>query len=123
MTVLIIERSIHINQRLKNYLLDTGRFDLIHQAFSCVEGLSKAESIKPDVVLLDSSLPDNCALELLRCIRTSIPACKVIALIDHGELHMSFLLSVSGANVILDKYKEFDKISEVISMIMSGREK
>ena len=117
MTALIIESSIHINQRLKNYLLDIGRFELIHQAFSCMEGHCKAENIKPDVVLLDSSLPDNCALELLGSIRSSIPACKVIVLIDHGDLHLSYLLSASGANVILDKYKEFDRISEVICMI------
>jgi len=54
------------------------------EAGSAREALASLEGATIDVALLDLKLPDSDDLSLLRRIRTSAPACRVIMMTAHG---------------------------------------
>jgi len=49
------------------------------------EGLRLAEAERPDVTVLDLSLPDGCGLDLFRRLRERDPKCHVLFITAHGS--------------------------------------
>ncbi|EHK64250.1 response regulator [Achromobacter arsenitoxydans] len=55
-------------------------FEVVAEAGDGVEGLKRAQELKPDVVLLDLNLPGLSGLETLQLLTQDLPACAVIIL-------------------------------------------
>jgi CheY-like chemotaxis protein len=65
--ILIVEDDTHINQALSD-LLNINGYD-VSSAFNGQEGLEKAISVKPDLILLDIFMPVMTGLQVLEKLR------------------------------------------------------
>jgi DNA-binding NarL/FixJ family response regulator len=80
------------------------------------------KELKPDVVLLGISLPENESLQLLVEIKSAVYSSAVIVLSANTNPFFYQQCSLQGARHFLDKYYEFEKIPELIRGIAgSGR--
>ncbi|MBN1665775.1 MAG: response regulator [Anaerolineales bacterium] len=69
------------NMRLVNRALGARGY-IVHEAPTGLQGLSMAEEIKPDVILLDINLPDIDGYEVARRLRQSkVSAMRVVPII------------------------------------------
>ena len=78
--ILIIDDHVLFREGLVGLFRTTPDFQVVDQAGSVQEGIEKAFHHKPDIVLMDFSLPDGTGLEATQTILKELPCCKIIFL-------------------------------------------
>lgn len=119
-TLLIVDNSLFIIERLLTILKDVPAVDHIYTATDYNSAVNVLGQFKMDIVLLDIQLPDKNGIELLKYIVQFFDKSKVIILSNLVSDYYKKLCKDSGAAGFIDKSKEFDKIPEVIVSILSN---
>lgn len=78
--ILLVDDHDDFRATVKDYLRGYHLALEIYEADSGETGVLTASSIKPDIVLMDISLPDENGLEAARQIRADQPHCDIIIL-------------------------------------------
>jgi len=68
------------------------------EADSCAAGRAAFHNNAPDAVILDYSLPDGTALDLLPVFRAADPSAPVILLTAHGSIDLAVRAIREGAS-------------------------
>lgn len=79
-SIVVIDDHIMFREGLINLLQSIPEFCILDQAGTMYEGIEKVLSHRPDIVLMDFSLPDGTGLEATRILLESMPDCKIIFL-------------------------------------------
>ena len=75
--ILIIDDMTSMRLLIKHYISRNEAVNVVGEASDGEEGLRKAQEYKPDVVLLDLSLPGGSGIETARKIKSLLPKCYV----------------------------------------------
>ena len=121
MTVLIIETSVLISGRIKNLLVEKGEETTIYQSIGYKKAVLLLDEIDPDVVLLDMYMPGNMSINLLKNIKESKANSIVMALVNREDHDKQLKCRSVGADLVLDKYHEFEAIPGLIESKASER--
>ena len=114
-TVLIVDDSILIMERMIPILEAVENISFVVQAGSFKEGLEVLNTLHPDMVLLDINLPDKSGIELLRIIREKNMDIIVLMISNNADIHYQEICRKLGASRFLDKSGDMDILSEVLS--------
>ena len=114
-TVLIVDDSILIMERMIPILEEIGNISFVVQAGTFREAVEVLNTLKPDVVLLDINLPDKSGVELLRIIRENDTEITVLMITNHADPYYMETCKRLGAAQFLDKSKDIGRLSEVLS--------
>jgi DNA-binding NarL/FixJ family response regulator len=119
--ILIIDDSALIVERLINLLKDLRNVETINLAGTWAEAIILLEQFQPQIVFLDIHLPDKSGIELLNKIKTEHPEIIVIMFTNQGSDFYKTLCLELGADYFIDKSKDFDLISEIISSLTTDQ--
>jgi DNA-binding NarL/FixJ family response regulator len=78
--VLVIDDQILFREGLISLVRSTTDFEAIGGAGSVHDGIEQALKLKPDIILMDFSLPDGTGLDATSAILRYLPDCKIIFL-------------------------------------------
>lgn len=78
--VLIVDDHALFREGLASVLQNSARYEVIDQAGSVEEGVQKALKLRPDIILMDFSLPDGTGLDATTAILEEHPGCKIVFL-------------------------------------------
>lgn len=78
--ILVIDDHVLFRDGLVSLFRSTPDFQVVDQAGSVKEGIEKAFHHRPDIILMDFSLPDGTGLDATRAILEELPDCKIIFL-------------------------------------------
>jgi NarL family two-component system response regulator LiaR len=84
-TVLLVDDHAVVRQGLRAFLDVADGVTVVGEASNGQDGVALAESVNPDVVLLDLVMPGMEGVEAARQIRAVSPATQVIVLTSYGE--------------------------------------
>jgi DNA-binding NarL/FixJ family response regulator len=73
------------------------------EASNSEEALKRAEELRPDVILLDVSMPSIDGLETTRLLMRRLPDSKVLIISQHDPHHLRPLSLEAGAVECIDK--------------------
>jgi DNA-binding NarL/FixJ family response regulator len=79
-TILVIDDHIMFREGLVSLFQYTPDFAVVAQAGCVKEGIEKAFQFKPEIILMDFSLPDGTGLDATKAILDELPDCKIIFL-------------------------------------------
>lgn len=79
-SVLVVDDHILFREGLVSLFNSTPDFRVVDQAGSVKDGLDKAFQFKPDIILMDFSLPDGTGLDVTKVVLEKLPDCKIIIL-------------------------------------------
>lgn len=79
-SILIVDDHVMFRDGLVSLFQSTPDFHVVDQAGSVSESVEKAFQHKPDIILMDFSLPDGTGLEATEAILDELPQCKIIFL-------------------------------------------
>jgi len=82
--VLIVDDVPQVRRELSNILPLVGDIEIVGEAADGCEAISKAEALRPQVILMDLEMPVMDGYEATRQIKARCPACRVIALSVHA---------------------------------------
>lgn len=83
MRILVADDHDIIRRGLKELLTSRPGWEVCAEAKTGREAVTLAEQLKPDVVVMDISMPDLNGLEAARKIRKSLPKCEILILTLH----------------------------------------
>jgi DNA-binding NtrC family response regulator len=88
---------------------------LVETAASGSEGLEKAKTFSPDVLLLDMNLPDMTGMEVLSRIQRYLPKCQILIITAFGTIRSAVEATKLGAYAYLEKPVDNDELLLMIS--------
>ncbi len=79
-SVLVVDDHVLFREGLVSLFQSTTDFHVVDQAGTVDEGVEKAFYHKPDIILMDFSLPDGTGLDATQAILEELPECKIVFL-------------------------------------------
>jgi two-component system invasion response regulator UvrY len=119
---MIVDDHDVVRTGIKNVLNVIDGIDVIAEACNGEQAIELARSKKPDVVLMDISMPGISGLEATRRITSSFPAIRVIALTVHEEIPFPTCLLEAGASGYLTKGSDVSEIINAINIVHRGQQ-
>ncbi len=118
--VLLVDDHKLIRTGIKLILEKTADIRVLGEASTGEEGLERARALKPQVVLMDVSMPGIGGLEATRKLSTSLPDTRVIVLSAQTADPMPMRLMEAGAAGFLTKDSAEDEIVNAIRRVQAG---
>ncbi len=79
-----------------------------------------ARRLRPDVILMDITMPTMNGVEATRSIKSEMPDCRIIALSMHEREDMEQAMREAGATAYVSKDVPWDELNSVIQRIVIG---
>jgi signal transduction histidine kinase/CheY-like chemotaxis protein len=119
--VVIIDDTYDLRELLRLALTRSG-LEVVGEAGDGLSGIECVRLEKPDVVLLDLSMPVMDGLEALPTIRRLVPQAKIVVLSGFGASQMSEKAMTIGADGYLQKGMALKRIIEYVKDIVEAVE-
>jgi len=120
MKVLVVDDHILFREGLVSLLDANPDFCVVGQASSVRESVEAARNLKPDLVLMDFSLPDGDGAEASSLILEELPECNIVFLTMHDADEKLFAAIRSGAKGYLLKNVPVSKLLSALKSIDKG---
>jgi len=119
-TILIVDDHPFFREGLKSLLARHSEFELVGEAGSGDDGLRKAKRLRPDLVVMDISLPDGSGIEVTRNIRELLPETRVVVLSMHSRIDYITKAFQAGATGYIVKESATEKLLECLEAVSKG---
>jgi DNA-binding NarL/FixJ family response regulator len=119
--VLIADDHTILRQGIGRAIEQEEDMELIGQAGDGHTTVELVRTLKPDVVIMDISMPDLNGIEATRLIHREIPKSRVVALSMHSAKRYVREMFKAGAAAYLLKDCEFDELTEAIRLVANGQ--
>ena len=118
--VLLTDDHELVRTGIRRLLEDTGQVEIVGEADCGEASLKLAQSLKPDVILMDVNMPGIGGVETCRRILQRNPKQKIIVLTVHNERTFPKRLLEIGAKGYLTKECGVDEMVKAIKQVNSG---
>ncbi|HHH40361.1 MAG TPA: sigma-54-dependent Fis family transcriptional regulator [Sedimenticola sp.] len=117
--LLIVEDDASLSQMLALHFQEQG-FET-HAAFGCAEALQQAETLRPDLVLLDQQLPDGLGNTLIPRLLELAPGTRIIMMTGVHDLELAIQAIQDGACDFIHKPVKTDLLQATVEKALAGR--
>ncbi|MDQ2078368.1 response regulator [Marinimicrobium sp. ABcell2] len=118
--ILVVDDHDLVRMGIARMLADVPGFEVVGDAKSGEEAVSKARELKPDVILMGVKMPGMGGLEATRKLRQVNPKVKIIAVTACDDsLHPTRLMQ-AGAVGYVTKGADFSEITDAINRVIRG---
>src|SRR3954470_5677557 len=83
--IIIIEDNTELREVYSLVLRSIGRYDVVATYEACDEALKELPKIKPDLVIIDLTLPGMSGIDGITKIKKLLPATKVMVVTVHDD--------------------------------------
>ncbi len=118
--ILIVDDHPLYRDGLKARLAEHQGFETVGEAGGFTQGLALAKKLKPDVALIDISLPDGSGIELAREMRSTLPGLSVVIVSMHSKVDFIAAAFQAGAGGYVAKDSGADSILKAIEAVAGG---
>ncbi|HTY37795.1 MAG TPA: response regulator transcription factor [Bacteroidota bacterium] len=119
--VMIVDDHPIVRQGVRAELAKTPDIRVIEEARNADEAMTKVRTCKPDLVLLDISLPGKNGYEVLRQMHAELPDTRVLVLSTYSEKQYAVRCLGSGARGYLTKDSAPEELVIAIRRVSQGR--
>ena len=119
--ILVVDDHELIHKGISDILINIPQYILIGQAFSGKEAIQKAGELKPDIILMDISMPEGNGIEATREILKINPWIKIIALSQHESKEYLTQMLGAGCSGYLLKNSRKDEILTALDMVSRNK--
>lgn len=121
MTIRLMLADDHrmLREGLRRSMVDQG-FDVVGEAGDGDQAVKLAEQLRPDVVLMDVTMPEVDGVEATRQIRAAMPEIRVVMLTMHADQEVLAAAIRAGASGYLVKDCSTAEIAAAVRMAVSG---
>ena len=119
--VLVVDDQELFRRGLTMLLSSEEDIEVVGEAGDGVEGTSLAESVAPDVVLLDVRMPKRSGIEACLAIKESVPSAKIIMLTVSDEEADLYEAVKSGAAGYLLKDSSIEEVAQAVRVVSEGQ--
>jgi DNA-binding NarL/FixJ family response regulator len=112
--VMLVDDVPELRLLVKVTLEEDDQIEVVAEASNGREGVARAHEAKPDLVLLDLSMPDMDGLEAIPLIREAAPTARVVVLSGHEAGRVSLEALGQGASRYINKAAGLESIPRIV---------
>jgi two-component system, NarL family, response regulator NreC len=120
--ILVVDDHAAIRLGLRALFFSKPKWEVCGEAESGEEAIEKVKHLKPDVIVLDMTLPNMSGLAALGEIRKIAPSTKVVIFTMHDSLQMRTLAAQAGADGFVAKSKTSALLISEIERLLARHE-
>ena len=118
--VLVADDHPVVRKGLQSLLTKPGHLKIVGEACDGDEALRKTRELKPDVVLMDISMPGMNGLAVTEMLRKEFPEVKVLILSVHNNRDYIFRVIQAGAHGYVSKEAPPTELLQAIESVFGG---
>jgi DNA-binding NarL/FixJ family response regulator len=118
--ILIADDHAVVREGLRMILEAKGDMTVVGEALDGRDAVEKAETLKPDVIVMDIAMPEMNGIEATRIICGRLPTVKIIILSMHHTNEHIFRAIQAGASAYLLKESAGAWVAKAIQTVMKG---
>ena len=115
--ILICDDAAFMRMMIKD-ILTKGGYNVVGEAENGIKAIEKYKELKPDLVLMDITMPEKDGLEALKGIRADDPVANVIMCSAMGQQAMVIDAIQSGAKDFIVKPFQADRVLEAVKKVV-----
>jgi two-component system response regulator NreC len=119
-TILIVDDHMILRDGLRALLESEHNLKVVGEADTGAQGIAMAEKLKPDVIIMDISLPDMSGLDAVRVIRQTNSRSRVLVLSMYSRREFVIQAIEAGCDGYVPKSATHTSLVEAIEVIMGG---
>ena len=120
-SVLLVDDHELVRRGLRSFLGSRTDIVIAGEAENGEQALSLALEIKPDVVIMDISMPGMDGMEVTRRLKEQCPQCNVLALTVHEDKQYFIEMIAAGASGYVTKQAAADELGTAILAVSAGQ--
>src|ERR1700733_1014487 len=117
--ILIVDDHELVRRGIRALLTSRPDFDVCAEASDGVQGVDKAIELRPDIVLMDITMPNKNGLDATRLIRSTLPNTEVIlvsqnesSVVQRQAVEVDARAFVAKSNIAIDLIPAIDRITQ-----------
>lgn len=118
--ILIVDDHEVLRAGLRLLLETVDEFEVVGEAANGEKGLELAEKLKPDVVVMDVTMPNMNGVEATQLLKAKMPEIAVLALTIHEGQEYFFQMLQAGASGYVPKRAAPDVLIQAIKHVAQG---
>ena len=101
--ILIVDDHPGVREALRGLFQARSEFQIVGEAANGLEAIALAHALRPDVVLMDVSMPEMDGVEATRRIRAELPFIQILALTMYPRTEDRHAIELAGAECFFTK--------------------
>ena len=119
--VLLVDDHMVVRVGLKALINSEPDLVVIGEAENGLAAIEQAQNLRPDVIVMDISMPEMDGLEATRRIRAALPECHILILTVHAQERYLFpVLKAGGAGYILKSTVDTELLDAIRTVAQGG---
>jgi len=118
--VLIVDDHPLFREGIKAIIGRSPEFEVAGEASDAQTGLQRASECRPDIALVDISLPDQSGIDLTRTLKSVLPETRILIVSMHSEMGYIIEAFQAGAIGYLVKESAGDGLLKALGCIVKG---
>jgi DNA-binding NarL/FixJ family response regulator len=119
-SILIIDDHPLLREGLKAIIKRDAKFEVVGESGNGRDGLQKVKKLKPDLVVVDISLPDTNGIQLAREIRNFLSKTQIMIVSMHSQIDYIAEAFQAGAKGYIVKDSASDRLLQGLESIAQG---
>ena len=115
--ILICDDAAFMRMMIKDILTKNG-YNVVGEAENGAKAVEKYQELKPDLVLMDITMPEMDGIQALKAIKAADPSATVIMCSAMGQLAMVIESIQSGAKDFIVKPFQQDRVLEAVRKVV-----
>jgi two-component system, NarL family, response regulator LiaR len=118
--VLIVDDNRYVRSALRIFLGITMQLEVSGEACDGLEAIAKAQELRPDMILMDVSMPKMNGVEAALAIRKTFPEMRIVLFTFFENSVHSGLAKASGVDLVLSKSAGTATLLNSIRVLLAG---
>jgi len=118
--ILIADDHEVVRDGLKNILINLGNVNVVAEVVNGEDAVSAYETTKPDLVIMDISMPGMNGIEATRIIKENDPNAKILVLTMHDNQEYLNQIIRSGAKGFVLKNTDKEELLDAVKAVSAG---
>jgi two-component system nitrate/nitrite response regulator NarL len=118
--VLLVDDHPVVRQGLRSILSSFDQLAIVGEASGGAEAIAISRELKPDVIVMDISMPDVTGIEATATLTRDLPSCKVLALTMHDNPTYVTQILRAGARGYILKHTPPKDLVQAIYDVFEG---
>ena len=119
--IILVDDHDVVRTGLRSFLSGQADVQVIAEARNGEEALLRADELKPDLVIMDITMPGMDGLEATRKLKVRQPECLVLALTVHEDKQYFMEMLAAGASGYITKQAAADDLMAAIRSVAAGQ--
>jgi DNA-binding NarL/FixJ family response regulator len=116
--ILIVDDLPQIRKLVREYLEEENEFCVCGEAIDGFDAISRAKDLKPDLIILDASMPKMNGIEAAPKLKKLLPGTPIILFTFHESMMRGFDAAQIGVDAVVTKDRGMFPLKESVRSLL-----